>query len=156
MVDHAELVQRMGETPTRVRALHPSPDPADHEGWPAQVILGHITYVEQHVWLPRLHEMATVDRPRWDWWEPAGIDWLGLYGARSWPAVVDEFAGARAATVAYLTELPEAGWSRHAHHTVFGDLAVAGLCEEILAHDNDHLAQLRGHGHDHHGGQVSG
>jgi hypothetical protein len=144
LVDHAELVQRLGETPARVRALVPSPAPADHDGWPPQVILGHITYVEQHVWLPRLREMAAVDVPRWEWWEPAGVDWDGLYGSRGWVEVVDEFAAARAATVAYLAALPEPGWSRRAHHTVFGDIAVAGLCEEILTHDSEHLAQLRG------------
>jgi DinB superfamily len=146
VVDHAELVQRLGETPTLVRALTPSPDPADHEGWTPQVILGHIAYVDEHVWLPRLHEMATVDVPRWQWWEPAGIDWLGIYGRLSWAEVVEQFATARAATCAYLGGLSDAGWARRARHSVFGELAVAGLCEEILTHDHDHLAQLRGQG----------
>jgi DinB superfamily len=145
VVDHAELIQRLEETPVRVRRINPSPDPGDHDGWPPQVILGHISYVDQHVWLPRMHEMATVDLPRWEWWEPAGVDWLGIYGSLTWDAVVDEFATARAATVAYLTALPEQGWARRAHHTVFGQIAVAGLCEEILTHDNEHLEQLRGH-----------
>jgi hypothetical protein len=146
VVDHAELVQRLGETPALVRAMHVSLDPAEHDGWPPQVILGHISYVDQHVWLPRLHEMASVDLPRWEWWEPSGVDWQGIYGSLAWSAVVEEFAASRAATVTYLTGLPEAGWSRRAVHTVFGEIAVAGLCEEILTHDNDHLAQLRGHG----------
>ena len=146
MVDHAELVQRLGQTPALVRALEPSLDPAEHDGWAPQVILGHVTYVEEHVWLPRLHEMATVEVPNWQWWEPSGVDWLGIYGQRSWVDVVEEFAGARAATCSYLTALPEAGWARRARHAVFGELAVAGLCEEILTHDNEHVAQLRGDG----------
>ena len=146
MVDHAELVQRLGETAALVRGLSPSPDPADHEGWSPQVILGHIAYVEEHVWLPRLRQMASVDVPLWQWWEPAGVDWLGIYGDASWPEVVEEFAAARKATCAYLAALPELGWARRARHAVFGELAVAGLCEEILTHDHDHLAQLRGHG----------
>jgi hypothetical protein len=145
-VDHAELIQRLGETPALVRAMHPSHDPADHEGWPPQVILGHVSYVDQHVWLPRLQEMAVVELPRWDWWEPAGVDWLGRYGSLQWSVVVDEFAAARDAVVAYLAALPETGWSRRAQHSVFGELAVAGLCEEILSHDHEHLAQLRGRG----------
>jgi DinB superfamily len=146
VVDHAELVQRLGETPALVRRLHVSLDPSEHDGWPPQVILGHISYVDQHVWLPRLHEMAVVELPRWEWWEPSGVDWQGIYGSQPWSAVVDEFTASRAATVAYLMGLSEAGWSRRAVHTVFGEIAVAGLCEEILTHDNDHLAQLRGHG----------
>lgn len=146
MVDHAELVQRLEETPALVRALAPSLDPGEHQGWPPQVILGHIAYVDEHVWLPRLHEMAEVDVPSWQWWEPAGVDWLGIYGPRSWLAVVQEFADARSATCSYLRALPEQGWARRARHAVFGELAVAGLCEEILTHDHDHLAQLRGDG----------
>jgi hypothetical protein len=145
VVDHAELMQRLEETPVRVRALQPSLDPGDHEGWPPQVILGHVSYVDQHVWLPRLREMAVVELPQWEWWEPSGVDWLGIYGAKAWDEVVDEFAAARAATVAYLRALPEQGWARRGQHTVFGEIAVAGLCEEILTHDNDHLCQLRGH-----------
>ncbi len=144
MVDHAELVQRLGQTPALVRALTPAPDPDEHEGWPPQVILGHLAYVDEHVWLPRLHEMATVELPSWQWWEPSGVDWLSIYGPKSWGAAVAEFAAARAATCAYLSALPEAGWSRRARHAVFGEVAVAGLCEEILTHDHDHLAQLRG------------
>jgi hypothetical protein len=146
LVDHAELVQRLGETPALVRAMHPSHDPADHEGWPPQVILGHVSYVDQHVWLPRLHEMAVVELPRWEWWEPSGVDWLGRYGQLTWEAVVEEFAAARAEVVAYLTQLPDVGWARRGLHTVFGEIAVAGLGEEILAHDNEHLEQLRGQG----------
>jgi len=147
MVDHGELVQRLGEMPALVRALDPSLDPAEHDGWQPAVILGHLAYVEEHVWLPRLHEMATVEVPEWQWWEPSGVDWLGLYGTRSWSEVVEDFATARSATCAYLGALPERGWARRARHVVFGELAVAGLCEEILTHDHDHLAQLRGHGH---------
>jgi hypothetical protein len=151
VVDHAELVQRLAETPATVRALHPTRDPSDHDGWPPQVILGHLVYVDEHVWLPRLHEMAAVELPSWQWWEPAGIDWLALYGRRPWDAVVDELAVARGALCAYLRALPEQGWARRARHTVFGELAVAGLCEEILTHDHDHLDQLRGHGDHGHG-----
>ena len=145
MVDHAELVQRLEETPVRVRALQPSLDPGDHEGWPPQVILGHVSYVDQHVWLPRLHEMAVVELPQWEWWEPTGVDWLGIYGAQSWARSSRSSPLPAQRRSAYLTALPEQGWARRGQHTVFGEIAVAGLCEEILTHDNDHLAQLRGH-----------
>ena len=57
--------------------------------------------------------------------------------------VADEFELARNATLAYLGALPDEGWARRARHAVFGELAVAGLCEEVLAHDHQHLAQLR-------------
>jgi len=107
------------------------------------VVLGHLAYVDQNVWLPRLHEMADRDVPAWEWWEPDGVDWSGLYGGRTYDDVADEFELARNATLAYLGGLSDIGWARRARHTVFGELAVAGLCEEILAHDMNHLEQLR-------------
>ncbi len=141
MVDHDELLQRMGETPGLVRAAHAAAHATD--GWPHSIVLGHLAYVEEHVWLPRLREMATVDVPVWEWWEPDGVDWEGRYGARGCEDVADEFELARNATLAYLGALPDEGWARKARHSVFGELAVAGLCEEVLAHDHEHLAQLR-------------
>src|SRR2546430_11014006 len=128
----------------RSRALHPGAAArCAAEGWTPTIVLGHLAYVEQHVWLPRLHEMAAVDEPVWEWWEPDGVDWDGLYGGRGYDDVADEFELARNATLAYLGALPELGWARRARHSVFGALAVAGLCEEVLAHDHEHLAQLR-------------
>jgi hypothetical protein len=141
VVDHAELLQRMGESPvlartcTRTEAIR---------GWPPQVLLGHLAYVEHAVWLPRLKAMDADHPPTWDWWEPQGVDWSGLYGGRTYADVADEFELARNETVAYLGALPDEDWARRARHAVFGELAVAGLCEEILAHDHEHLADLVG------------
>src|SRR2546430_12453630 len=62
----------------RSRALHPGAAArCAAEGWTPTIVLGHLAYVEQHVWLPRLHEMAAVDEPVWEWWEPDGVDWDG-------------------------------------------------------------------------------
>jgi hypothetical protein len=147
VVDHAELLQRMGETPALARSAGAgAAAPVVPGGWPPQVVLGHLAYVERTVWLPRLHEMADGDGsvvPLWQWWEPDGVDWDGLFGGRDFEDVADEFELERNATLSYLGQLPEDRWARRARHAVFGELAVAGLCEEVLAHDHDHLGQLR-------------
>src|SRR4029079_14156792 len=140
MVDHGELLQRMGETPALARTA------GDHpvaEGWTPTVVVALLAYVARTVWLPRLHEMAARAMPVWEWWEPDGVDWWGLYGGRAYEEVVDEFELARNEVVSYLAQLPDDGWARRARHATFGELAVAGLCEEVLAHDHEHLAQLR-------------
>jgi DinB superfamily len=147
VVDHDELLQRMGDTPAVARSACTADArgvTAETDSWPPQIVLGHLAYVEQHVWLPRLHEMADVDIPVWQWWEPEHVDWSGLYGQRGVQDVADEFEVARNATISYLAALPPQGWARRARHAVFGELAVAGLCEEVLAHDHEHVAQLRG------------
>lgn len=141
MTDHAELLQRMGESPVLARTVERA---TVARGWSPQIVVGHLAYVEQTVWLPRLREMAAVETPSWQWWEPEGVDWNGLYGSRSYDEIADEFELARNQTVAYLGGLSDDGWARRACHAVFGELAVAGVCEEILAHDHEHLAQLRG------------
>lgn len=141
MVDHGELLQRLGETPRLARAAGDRPVT---DGWTPTVVVGHLAYVDRAVWLPRLREMASRELPVWEWWEPDGVDWWGLYGGRPYDEVVDELELARNEVVSYLAELPADGWARRARHTTFGELAVAGLCEEVLAHDHEHLAQLRG------------
>lgn len=135
----------MAATPAQARELALGRTTATDggQGWPASVVVGHLAYVDQHVWLPRLHEMADRDVPVWEWWEPDGVDWVGLYGGGSPVDVADELEMARNETLSYLAGLPDAGWGRRARHSVFGELAVAGLCEEVLAHDHIHLGQLR-------------
>jgi hypothetical protein len=145
VVDRGELLDRMAATPAQARALAMRRTTATDagQGWSPEIVLGHLAYVDANVWLPRLREMAERDVPEWEWWEPDGVDWSGLYGNRDRDDVADELDVARHATLTYLAQLPGAGWGRRARHTVFGEIAVAGLCEQLLAHDDEHLAQLR-------------
>ena len=91
---------------------------------------------------PSQAQQQTEPPLRLEWWEPDGVGWYGLYGDRAYAEVVDEFELVRNDVVCYLAGLPDEGWARRARHATFGELAVAGLCEEILAHDHEHLAQL--------------
>ena len=142
--ERAELVERMRESATRARLLRATTGPVAPAGWPPHIIIGHLVYVEQNVWQVRLREMAVADLPTWQWWEPTGVDWQGLYGHRTWQEMVDEFIAVRAETADYLEGLDEAGWDRRARHEVFGEITVAAMCEEILTHDHEHLRQVAG------------
>ena len=146
------LLELLGRTPVLARSLAVARTTATDggAGWPAGIVLRHLAHVDANVWLPRLHEMAEAgadagsgEPPTWQWWEPDGVDWPALYGGRSIDDVAAELTVARAATVSYLGGLSPSGWSRLGRHTVFGDLDVVGLCEQVLAHDDLHLAQLR-------------
>ena len=144
MPERAELVERLQQSAERARLLRATTGPVAPDGWPPHIIVGHLVYVEQHVWQVRLREMASVDLPVWEWWEPSGVDWAGLYGHRTWDEMVEEFVTVRSGTTAYLRGLDAAGWSRKGRHDVFGEITVAALCEEILTHDHEHLRQIAG------------
>ena len=43
--------------------------------WPAQVVLGHVSQVDEQVWMPRIAQMcqaleAGEKPPSFTWWEP--------------------------------------------------------------------------------------
>jgi hypothetical protein len=43
--------------------------------WPAQVVLGHVSQVDEQVWMPRIAQMCSAlaagdEPPSFDWWEP--------------------------------------------------------------------------------------
>ena len=144
MPERAELVERLQQSAERSRLLRATTGPVAPAGWPPTIILGHLVYVEERVWQIRLREMSSFDLPVWEWWEPSGVDWQGLYGTRTWVEMVDEFVAIRSATTEYLSSLDGAGWDRRGRHDVFGEITVAALCEEILTHDHEHLRQVAG------------
>ena len=82
---------------------------------------------------------STEDGPRWSWVEPRL--WSGP-GDDSLDGVVAAFADRRAATVARLRALDEAGWARRGTHATYGVVDAAGLLRIAVDHDAEHLAQI--------------
>jgi hypothetical protein len=57
--------------------------------------------------------------------------------------IVAAFAAARAATVATVRALDDAGWARFGTHATYGVLDVEGLLARAIDHDHEHLAALK-------------
>jgi hypothetical protein len=137
-MSRAETVTTLTGFPERLAsAAHAAADVAVQAGeWsPAQVVR-HLIVVERAVWHVRLHEVATQDDPHWSWFGPgpeSDDDDVGL------AALLDDFAGARAETVATIRGLDHAGWARSGTHSTFGVLDVAGLVRVAIDHDAEHL-----------------
>ena len=108
--------------------------------WGPPEVVRHLIAVETDVHQARLADLATIDDPRWDWTEPG--PWSGEPGC-SLAALLDRFAGLRAATLATVGALDEAGWRRTGTHTSLGRWDVAGLLRNAVDHDAEHLAGLR-------------
>jgi hypothetical protein len=139
-----ELVGTLADFPIRLAAAakaraaewRPIPDDA----WGPNETVRHLIAVEDAVWRSRLARVATEDDPHWDWAEPGpapGFDDASLQ------EILAAFAAARAATVATIRALDDAGWARSGTHATYGRLDVAGLIRLANDHDATHLESLR-------------
>ena len=79
------------------------------------------------------------EAPVWAWTEPGPLD---APEAAALEGALEVFAAGRAATVARVTGLDEAGWARSGTHATFGRLDVAGLLGVVVDHDDEHLGGL--------------
>ena len=141
--DRDDLTDAFAAFPARLagaaRLATGRPVPAGEWG-PAEVAR-HLIAVESEVFQARLSQVAAEDDPHWAWTEPGlapGFDDASL------DAVLAAFASVRAATVATLRSLDDAGWTRHGTHATYGVLDVAGLLRIAIDHDEDHLRGLGG------------
>jgi hypothetical protein len=140
----AEIIGRLASAPERARqAAAAALGKARPEGeWPVHIVVGHMLHVEGAVWQARFRQMAAEDNPFWEYWEPDGIDWEGLYGSRSVDDVLSGFMAVRQATVDYLQSLSDEGWRRTGTHRRWGVVDVAYLCDQIAQHDEAHIGQI--------------
>ncbi|MEO7664396.1 MAG: DinB family protein [Candidatus Limnocylindrales bacterium] len=139
------LRDAMAATPVRAAELaeaagrDPEAPPAPGE-WSAREVVLHLAATEELVWHARLDALAAEDFPHWPWVEPGVLE---EPGTGTWAGARAAHAARRAATVARLDALDDAGWARTGHHDVYGDLDVAAMLRIILDHDAEHLDQIR-------------
>lgn len=93
--------------------------------------------VDREVFQVRLHDLTGPVEPHWSWVEPGAGP-----GHASLATLVARYASVRAATIAHLAGLDEAGWARSGVHAVYGRLDVAALLGIAVDHDRDHIAEL--------------
>lgn len=137
------LVAALAGFPPRVgeaaRAIDGHSVPAGE--WTPELVVRHLIAVETGVHQARLRDLATLDDPRWSWTEPA--PWTGE-PSLDLDALLDRFAALRAATLATVGALDDAGWARTGTHDRLGVWDVAGLMRNAVDHDEEHLGGLTG------------
>ena len=137
----AGIRDRLAGVPTRVtEAAARAAEPAEGE-WSARQIVLHLIAVEDEVWQARLAQLATEPTPQWPWVEPT---FAYFPGDDSLENVVAAFATRRAATVAQLDALDDAGWARSGTHATYGVLDVAALLQRAVDHDEEHVQAIEG------------
>ncbi len=135
------LRRRLAEVPDRLAAAARAAGdrPVQSGEWTPADVVRHLIAVEDEVWHPRLHQLATQEHPRWRWVEPDR--WPGSPGA-SLDDLLAVHAARRGATIDMLDALGEDGWARTGEHATFGVLDVSGLMARAIDHDDEHIASL--------------
>jgi hypothetical protein len=138
LLDRLSAIVREIAVAARQAAGQPEPEGE----WPTRTVVIHLMATDSDIWQPRLRQMAHEDNPHWEWAEPDLEGWERRFATYSLDDLLDFYASVRRSTLGHLNNLSDAGWARVGTHAVYGALDVAGLCREILRHDEEHLAEL--------------
>ena len=115
--------------------------------WPAQVVLGHVSQVDEQVWIPRIatmcHAMASgAEPPHFPWWEPDADATFQRFQGMELDEVCALAMSSRTHLLSAVKDLTLEQWNAVAEHEAFGTIDVAGLIIQILTHDEEHRASL--------------
>ena len=115
--------------------------------WAPAMILGHVSQVDEQVWLVRIHQMVQAHRdgaavPAYEWWEPDAEQTATTFSDVTLDDAAGQVMAARISILTALRDLDQDDWNARAIHDSFGEIDVRGLVLEILAHDEEHRASL--------------
>lgn len=115
--------------------------------WPAQVVLGHVSQVDEQVWAPRIVQMCQAledgaQPPSFPWWEPDADATFERFSEMTLEEASAQAMSARTALLTLVKDLTPEQWGASAVHEAFGTIDIAGLIIQILTHDEEHRASL--------------
>ncbi len=151
---HLELVEALKSVPAQVRDLLAGlPDdtlrrPAPDGGWSITEIAGHV-HDYAGVEYRRLYMMATQNDPVLPAFDHDASVREHDYRSAPLAPILDDMAAHRAQSVELLTTLVNWNWARSGQHPVNGRISIRQYVEDIIHHNQTHLAdiaRLRGAG----------
>ena len=115
--------------------------------WPAQVVLGHVSQVDEQVWMPRIAQMCQALEdgdapPSFTLWEPDAIATFDRFCEMSLSEASALAMSVRTQLLSVVKDLTPEQWAATAQHDAFGHIDVSGLVIQILTHDEEHRASL--------------
>jgi hypothetical protein len=146
-VTHARAM--LAATPSTLNAWLrdlPAPFITSNEGgdtWSPFDVMGHLIHGEKTDWIPRLQRIL-------DHGEERAFDPFDRFAqfaesaGRTLPALLDEFAARRAASLAALDAmaLTDGDLERRGKHPALGVVTLRQLLSTWVAHDLDHITQI--------------
>ena len=128
--DLARMLRRVSDEAARERAA-----PGE---WCIADVIAHLAMIEEP-YLARLRRVAEQDNPFEPYLHP---DEAAHDLSRPLQELLEEFVQRRAATVAFLQGLEQRDWGRPLVHATIGPTRLRDQVQELVSHDNTHLAQL--------------
>jgi hypothetical protein len=119
----------------------------NHDQWEPPVVLGHISQVDEFVWLPRIQLMCQAQAagdppPQFVWWEPDPAETIAKFGSQSLQDVAALAMSHRTTLLSAVKDLSPTQWQAKAKHDAFGEIDVGALLIQVLTHDEEHRASL--------------
>ena len=115
--------------------------------WAPAVILGHVSQVDEQVWMPRINRMIEAQEqgfepPTFEWWEPNATETETKFQDFSLEEASAHAMATRTQLLSLVRELDPNQWSARAIHDSFGEIDISRLIIEVLTHDEEHRASL--------------
>ncbi len=144
----ADIERMLTATPAMVWAeLQGMPDalrrwrPAPGE-WCALDVLGHLTEADMRAFLNRVILLREAPGSVFERWDPDAVAAARGDCDKDAQALLDEFAKVRALGVSVVRELATTDLAVAGVHPDVGEVTIANLLAEWVAHDRAHLAQI--------------
>lgn len=147
MVELIMSIDRMITSAQKAGSRPPEWLVGSEEQWSPEVVLGHISQVDDLVWLPRLKLMceeqaAGNPAPAFVWWEPDSQATKAKFAHLALADVAAIAMSQRTNLLTAVKDLTPTQWQARAKHETFGEIDVCALLIQILTHDEEHRASL--------------
>ncbi len=147
MVELIMSIDRMITSARNAGLRHPEWLANTDEQWAPPVVLGHISQVDELVWLPRIQLMCQAQAagdpvPQFVWWEPNPAETVAKFGSQSLEDVAALAMSHRTTLLSAVKDLTPTQWQAQARHDAFGEIDVSALLIQVLTHDEEHRASL--------------
>jgi hypothetical protein len=131
------LAAQFAAWPKALLAWRPAPGE-----WCALEVVGHLVETEERGFAGRIRALLAEARPRFSAWDPDAVARARRDAERDPAALLAEFTGRRAQSVALVETLTAADFDRGGDHPEVGLLTVRDLLNEWVHHDANHLRQI--------------
>ena len=133
---------RVGEIAWGLSAEQLRQRPGEGE-WSMKEVMAHLRDLERDLFLPRLRRILEEERPQFESFDPDVWARSRDHREGSFERDLEEFAAARARTLAFLAALPDGAVARLGLSGYFGPVTLAQYATHVVDHDLEHLGQLR-------------
>jgi hypothetical protein len=132
-----DLMASQQRIASRMRGLDAEGAPQMGE-WTVRDVAAHLAACDSECFEPRVREMASGERPRFEFYSNDDRD----FGDVELAAALDDWSAARARLCGFVRDLSGDELNRVGVHDEFGKITIERYLEIALEHDREHLEAL--------------